>query len=149
MRQPEFDLLDYPVELCQSVCERTLHTGVIARKQLLFLNNGDGSGAWGDLLTVFGTCRLNNVDPYRYLVWLMDNIAVRTSARAETTLNPDMYHMPSVKKLKDSRSRTVRTPGLYDKDNVCFGDDLDLTGLAPWYYARLLSSGDKQERAAA
>lgn len=128
------------VELCQSVCERSLRTGVIARKQFLFLNGEDGCGAYGDLLTVVNTCRLNNVDPFRYLVWYLTRLSLRIYEKAAGHPNPTAYRLPSRQKITGDDGRSVSI-GIYDSRNHIFNDGIDLTGLAPWDYAEWCEGG--------
>ena len=128
------------VELCQSVCERSLRTAVIARKKFLFLNGADGCGAYGDLLTVANTCRLNNIDPYRYLIWYLVRLQGRIHERGARHPDPTLYRLPSRQKITGNDGKSV-TIGIYDSRNRIFNDGLDLTGLAPWDYAEWCKGG--------
>lgn len=53
-----------------NLAERSLRAVAVGRKNYLFLGSGeDGGGDWAAIAySIIGSCRLNGLDPYRYLV---------------------------------------------------------------------------------
>lgn len=73
---------DGRVELDNNNVERLFKAPIIARKNSLFIGSDLGERAWAILFSLIQTCLLNSVDPYRYLLWVLDEVA-RKKPRSE------------------------------------------------------------------
>jgi len=78
-------LTDGRLELDNNACERALRTLAIGRKNWLFAGSDEGAERAAIIYTVFGTCRLHDIDPWAYLQdvltkladgWLQSRLAV-------------------------------------------------------------------------
>lgn len=63
------------LELDNNNVERLFRPPILARKNSLFIGSDLGEKAWAVLFSLIETCLLNSVDPYRYLLWVLDQIA--------------------------------------------------------------------------
>lgn len=67
--------LDNPyVEMTNNVCERSVKDFVMARKNFLFSYSEKGAEAAGTLMTVIRTARLNQVDPEKYIAYVLSQL---------------------------------------------------------------------------
>ncbi|WBU63587.1 IS66 family transposase [Paracoccus aerodenitrificans] len=73
---------DGRIELDNNNVERLFKAPIIARKNSLFIGSDLGERAWAILFSLIQTCLMNSVDPYRYLLWVLDEIA-RKKPRSE------------------------------------------------------------------
>lgn len=137
--EPEIrTFIEHPeVELCESVCERTLRTSVLAKRTFYCLRSGDGGQAFCDFQTVFGTCRMNGVSLLHYCSWLVANVKLRMSKLEEQGRgDATIYAMPH-KTDKTQGKKKVRI-GIYHPDNHTMYDKVDMRHLMPYDYAALL-----------
>ncbi|MDB6454143.1 transposase domain-containing protein [Falsirhodobacter sp. 20TX0035] len=44
---------------------------------ILFIGSEEGGEAWAILSSLLQTCKLNRVDPHRYLLWVFGEIAAK------------------------------------------------------------------------
>jgi hypothetical protein len=54
--------------------ERAIRPLVLSRKNALFASGGDGGARWADVASLVETCKLNNVNPQRYLTDLLTRL---------------------------------------------------------------------------
>lgn len=59
--------------LDNNVCERMLRLVVLHRKNSLFYLNDTGAFVGDLLMSIISTCRLNKVDPYQYLITIIEH----------------------------------------------------------------------------
>ena len=76
-------LLDGRIELSNNRAERSIKPFVISRKNFLFANTPSGAQSSAVLFSLIETAKENGLDPYRYLVWLLQEAPKRF-----TTDNP-------------------------------------------------------------
>lgn len=80
--------LDNPyVEMTNNVCERAVKDFVMARKNFLFSYSEKGAKAAGTLMTVIRTARLNQVDPEKYIAYVLTQLG-KTSQKDIDSLLP-------------------------------------------------------------
>lgn len=68
-------LEDGRVEMHNNNVERSFKSPILLRNASLFSASEEGEKAWAIFFTLSETCRLNGVNFYRYLLWVMDKIA--------------------------------------------------------------------------
>ena len=66
-------LADGRLEISNNRSERSIKAFVIDRKNFLFSNTPGGAKASANWMTLIATARENGLDPYKYLVWLLNN----------------------------------------------------------------------------
>ena len=93
--------LDNPyVEMTNNVCERSVKDFVMARKNFLFSYSEKGAEAAGTLMTVIRTARLNQVDPEKYIAYVLTQLG-KTSQKDIDSLLPWSESLP--KEVKSSK----------------------------------------------
>ena len=86
--------LDNPyVEMTNNVCERAVKDFVMARKNFLFSYSEKGAKAAGTLMTVIRTARLNQVDPEKYIAYVLTQLG-KTSQKDIESLLPWSESLP-------------------------------------------------------
>ena len=86
--------LDNPyVEMTNNVCERAVKDFVMARKNFLFSYSEKGAKAAGTLMTVIRTARLNQVDPEKYIAYVLTQLG-KTSQKDIDSLLPWSESLP-------------------------------------------------------
>jgi transposase len=65
---------DGRIELDTNTVERAIRPVVLSRKNALFASGDDGGRRWADLASLVETCKLNGVDPQRYLADLLTRL---------------------------------------------------------------------------
>ena len=86
--------LDNPyVEMTNNVCERAMKDFVMARKNFLFSYSEKGAKAAGTLMTVIRTARLNQVDPEKYIAYVLTQLG-KTSQKDIDSLLPWSESLP-------------------------------------------------------
>ena len=73
-------LLDGRIELSNNRAERSIKPFVISRKNFLFANTPSGAQSSAVLFSLIETAKENGLDPYRYLVWLLQEAPKRFTA---------------------------------------------------------------------
>ena len=73
-------LLDGRIELSNNRAERSIKPFVISRKNFLFANTPSGAQSSAVLFSLIETAKENWLDPYRYLVWLLQEAPKRFTA---------------------------------------------------------------------
>lgn len=66
---------DGRIDLDTNPVERQFKPIILLRKGVLFIGSEEGGDTWAMMSSVVETCKLNRVDPYRYLVWMIDDLA--------------------------------------------------------------------------
>ena len=66
-------LEDGRLELSNNRAERSIKPFVMGRKNWLFSNTPAGAQSSAVIYSLIETARENDLDPYRYLVWLLHN----------------------------------------------------------------------------
>ena len=86
--------LDNPyVEMTNNVCERAVKDFVMARKNFLFSYSEKGAKAAGTLMTVIRTARLNQVDPEKYIAYVLTQLG-KTSQKDIDSILPWSESLP-------------------------------------------------------
>ena len=57
-----------------NVAERAMRPLVLGRKNALFASGDDGGARWSTVASLVETCKLNGVDPQRYLTDLLTRL---------------------------------------------------------------------------
>ncbi|MCW8087614.1 IS66 family transposase [Sabulicella glaciei] len=65
---------DGRIELDSNTVERAIRPVVLSRKNALFASGDDGGARWATVASLVETCKLNNVDPQRYLSELLTRL---------------------------------------------------------------------------
>ena len=97
-------LKDGRLELSNNRAERSIRPFALDRKNFLFANTPKGATGSAVIFSLIQTALENNLDPYRYLTWLMDNAkdADRNDPKAVERLlpwnAPEACRMPQGKK---------------------------------------------------
>jgi transposase len=68
-------LEDGRLELDNNACERALRTIAVGRKNWLFAGSDEGAKRAAVIYTVFGTCRVNGIDPWAYMKDVLEKLA--------------------------------------------------------------------------
>ena len=66
-------LEDGRLELSNNLAERSIKPFVIGRKNFLFANTPWGAQGSAVIYSMIETAKANNLDPYRYLTWVLTN----------------------------------------------------------------------------
>ncbi|GAA5266697.1 IS66 family transposase [Acidiphilium sp. MT5] len=72
-------LTDGRVEVDSNVVERTIRPVVMTKKNALFAGSSGGGETWAILASLINTARLNGLDPYAYLVDVLERIVSGTT----------------------------------------------------------------------
>jgi len=68
-------LTDGRIEMHNNSVERSFKNPILLRNAALFSASEEGEKAWAIYFTLSETCRMNGVNFYRYMLWVMDEIA--------------------------------------------------------------------------
>ncbi|MEP3636174.1 MAG: IS66 family transposase [Paracoccaceae bacterium] len=68
-------LEDGRIDLDTNPVERQFKPIILLRKGALFIGSEEGGDTWAMMSSFVETCKLNRVDPYRYFVWMIDDLA--------------------------------------------------------------------------
>lgn len=68
-------LEDGRIDLDTNPVERQFKPIILLRKGALFIGSEEGGETWAMMSSFVETCKLNRVDPYRYFVWMIDDLA--------------------------------------------------------------------------
>ena len=68
---------DGRIELDTNTVERSMRPVALSRKNALFAGSDEGGANWAAIASLVETCKLNTVDPLRYLTDLLDRLANR------------------------------------------------------------------------
>jgi len=60
--------------ISNSLCENAIRPFVVGRKGWLFSDTVAGAQASANLYSLVETCKVNGIDPYRYLTWLFQRL---------------------------------------------------------------------------
>jgi hypothetical protein len=77
---------DGTVEIDNNAAERAIRALVLGRRNYLFAGSDAGGETAARLYSLIGTCRLNGIDPYRYLRHVLERIAAHPINRIEELL---------------------------------------------------------------
>ena len=58
-----------------NLVENAIRSPAMTRRNTLFAGHDDGARSWARFASLIGTCRLNNVNPYDYLLDLYTKLA--------------------------------------------------------------------------
>jgi len=86
-------LEDGRLEISNNRAERSIKPFVIDRKNFLFANTPNGAQGSAVIFSLIETAKENNIDPYKYLVWVLENaprMSRRTPDWAERLLPENM-----------------------------------------------------------
>ncbi len=65
---------DGRIELDTNAVERQFKPVQMLRKNVYFMGSDEGGETWAVFSSLIETCKLNGFDPYKYLVWLFDEL---------------------------------------------------------------------------
>jgi hypothetical protein len=65
---------DGRIELDTNTVERAIRPICLSRKSALFASGGDGGARWAAVASLVETCKLNCVDPQRYLAEVLTRL---------------------------------------------------------------------------
>ncbi|GLQ25200.1 IS66 family transposase [Sulfitobacter pacificus] len=68
-------LEDGRVEFDNNAVENTIRPIALLRKNALFAGSEIGGRNWAIMASIIGTCRMNGIEPYAYLIWLLGRMA--------------------------------------------------------------------------
>lgn len=68
---------DGRIDLDNNPVERQFKQTILLRNNVLFIGSEEGGEAWAILSSLMQTCKLNNVDPHRYLLWVFGEITAK------------------------------------------------------------------------
>jgi transposase len=74
--------------ISSNLCENAIRPFVLARKGWLFADTVAGAHARANLYSLVETCKANNIEPYRYLVWLFTKLPHASTADDYAALLP-------------------------------------------------------------
>lgn len=76
-RQDGFRLFldDGHVDMDSNLVENAIRSPAMTRRNALFAGHDDGARCWASFASLIGTCRMNGVEPYAYLVDLFTKLA--------------------------------------------------------------------------
>lgn len=77
---------DGRIEIDNNAAERSIRALVLGRRNYLFAGSDGGGEAAANLYSLIGTCRLNSIDPHRYLQEVIGRIAEHPINRIEELL---------------------------------------------------------------
>lgn len=81
-------LLDGRLELTNNLAERTVKPFVMARKNFLFCDTAKGADASALCFSVMETAKRNGLDPFGYLLFLLQELPKLGENPAEEQLTP-------------------------------------------------------------
>ena len=76
-------LLDGRIPISNNLAENAIRPFVVGRKNWLFCNMPKGASASADLYSVIETAKANNLDPYKYLCFLLDRMPAAKGAYSD------------------------------------------------------------------
>ncbi|KJZ17240.1 IS66 family transposase [Loktanella sp. S4079] len=78
---------DGRIELDTNAVERQFKPIQNLRKNVYFMGSDEGGQAWAVFSSLIETCKLNGVDPYKYLVWMFDELALLFGRGAQPVMD--------------------------------------------------------------
>lgn len=104
-RQDGFRLFldDGHVDMDSNLVENAIRSPAMTRRNALFAGHDDGARSWAAFASLIGTCRMNGVEPYAYLVSLFTKLAAGHLNKNIDALMPWAY--------ADEQSKDVSSPG--------------------------------------
>ena len=75
------------VDLDTNAVERQFKPIQMLRKNVYFMGSDEGGETWAVFSSLIETCKLNGVDPYRYLVWVFDELATLFHRKAQPVID--------------------------------------------------------------
>ena len=76
-------LLDGRIPISNNLAENAIRPFVVGRKNWLFCNTPKGASASADLYSVIETAKANNLDPYKYLCFLLGRMPAAKDAHSD------------------------------------------------------------------
>lgn len=77
---------DGRIEIDNNAAERAIRALVLGRRNYLFAGSDGGGETAARLYSLIGTCRLNGIDPHRYLRYVLEHIAAHPINRIDELL---------------------------------------------------------------
>lgn len=87
-------LEDGRLELSNNRAERSIKPFVMDRKNFLFANTPEGAQGSATIFSLIETAKENNLDPFRYLVWVLSNAPTMAVDRADWAEKLTPTHAP-------------------------------------------------------
>lgn len=79
---------DGRIELDNNPVERQFKHTILLRNNVLFIGSEEGGEAWAIASSLAQTCKLNNVDFYRYLIWVFARVTADRQSLDYASLMP-------------------------------------------------------------
>jgi transposase len=79
------------VEIDNNLVENAIRPLALGRKNYLFAGGHDAAQNIATFYTLLGTCKAQGINPYNYMLWLLQNIATTPISRIQT-LTPNAYN---------------------------------------------------------
>ena len=76
------------IDLDTNPVERMFKPTILARKNVMFIGSDEGADAWAIHSSLAETCRLNNINFEKYLVWVFEEIIASKDAPEHASLLP-------------------------------------------------------------
>ncbi len=92
-------LTDGRVEMDNNPVENVIRPLALIRKNSLFAGSKLGGEIWAILSSLIGTCKLNGVEPFAYLSWVFERIAMKLPLADYHRLLP--WHCPAERYLRE------------------------------------------------
>jgi transposase len=106
-------LEDGMIELDTNTAERAIRPICLSRKNALFASGDDGGARWAAVASLVETCKLNNVDPQRYLADVLTRLVNGWPNSGIDELMPRGAGRPTKtaqRQAKATRARRARSP---------------------------------------
>ena len=132
------------VETQNNISELSARSIVTQRKNVLFSVSKDGFKSFADIKSIIDTCKINDVNPYHYILWAWTNAKMRLEEERfkicqEKNTNKQICWLPKPKKGEDGK--IIK---LYDDDYTCPFDSISWNGLDIWTYKKLMNAETKR-----
>lgn len=75
------------VDLDTNAVERQFKPIQMLRKNVYFMGSQEGGETWAVFSSLIETCKLNGIDPYRYFVWVFNELAAMFHRKAQPVMD--------------------------------------------------------------
>lgn len=84
-------LKDGRIDLDTNPVERQFKPIIQLRRGVYFIGSEEGGRTWAVMSSIVETCKLNRVAPYRYLVWMIDDLAAMKTNFVDEDIDYSRY----------------------------------------------------------
>ncbi len=135
---------DGDIACTNNIAERQIRPCVIHRGMMQFLQKANSFRSYVDIMTIIQTCKLNNINPYTYTQWVIDNCKLRLEqyrCSGELEGTAQLCKMPRTQ-FDDDGIRLSK----YDEKYDCAFDKISYKGLDPWSYMEIMKQEKKRRK---